>query len=171
MFCTNCGNSLEQETRFCPKCGTPQRAKAPAAPQYGFPAQAMPPVTAISAPGAGAGKSGKTALWAGAAVLVLGLVGGTGYWGWTNKVAGDEVARKLAADDQALRAAADDTKRKLAEAQQQRADAERVAEAAEITAAQALLDKHIAAEEALVQTGSKMPSGGQARIHTATGTR
>jgi hypothetical protein len=45
--------------------------------------------------------------------------------------------------------------RQLADEEQRRVAAERVAEAAEITAAQALLDKHIAVEEAEAQARAR----------------
>ena len=67
--------------------------------------------------------------------LVLATVGGVGYWGWSNKVARDEAVQKLSGDQAARKIAA----------------AENAAEAAEIKAAQALLAKHIAAEEAEAQ--------------------
>jgi hypothetical protein len=35
-------------------------------------------------------------VWAGASALTVVLLGGVGYWGWINKLANDETARKLA---------------------------------------------------------------------------
>jgi predicted nucleic acid-binding Zn-ribbon protein len=63
------------------------------------------------------------------------LVGGVGYWGWSRT------------DDHVVRQLADEEQRRVA--------AEKVAEAAEITAAQALLDKHIAVEEAEAQARAR----------------
>lgn len=80
-------------------------------------------------------RAGKRALWAGAVALVLAMVGGVGYWGWNNKVASDGVIHKMA-NDEASRKVAD-------------------AEAAEIKAAQVLLEKHIAAEEAQAQVNAQ----------------
>jgi len=51
-------------------------------------------------------------------------------WGWSNKGSDDELVRRLADEEQ------------------RRVASEKAAETAEFTAAQALLDKHIAVEEA-----------------------
>ncbi len=32
MYCSNCGNTLQEGTNFCPKCGTPSAASRPAQP-------------------------------------------------------------------------------------------------------------------------------------------
>jgi hypothetical protein len=89
----------------------------------------------------------------------LAAVGGVGYWGWSNKVAGDEAVRKLASDEQARVVAAEDTARRFVEEEQRRVAAEKLAEAAGITAAQALLDKHIAAEEVQAQANAQTAPG------------
>lgn len=128
----------------------------------------MPPIyastdrasPAMAAPGSGPSapaRGGKGAIWAGVAALVVAIVGGVGYWGYGNKVAGDEAVRKLASDEQARVVAAEDAARKLAEEEQRRVAAEKIAAAAEVTAAQALLDKHIAAEEAQAQANAAAP--------------
>jgi hypothetical protein len=100
---------------------------------------------------------GKGAVWGGVAALVLAVVGGVGYWGWTNKVAGEEATRQLAADEVARKQAADDVAQRLAVEEQRRVAAEQAATIAEVAAAQALLDRHIAAEEAQAQLTAKAP--------------
>lgn len=164
MFCTNCGKPVEAATKFCPHCGAhqvaemppqPQPTAPPLPPQQGF-AQAFPasPPGSTASSSARAGTS-RTGLWAGAAALVLAAVGAVGYWGWSNKVAGEEAAQKVMVEEQARKSASEDATRRLAEAEQQRLAAEKAAEAAEITAARALLDKHIAAEEAQAQANQQ----------------
>ena len=86
-------------------------------------------------------------MWAGAAALVVASVGGVGYWGWNNKEASSE-----------------DGARKLADAEQRRIAAERTAEAAKITVAQGLLDKHIAAEEAQAEAAARSRSSGSTTL-------
>lgn len=167
MFCTNCGKSLEPETRFCPGCGTAQSPQPRARPSS---RAAASPVTAMSAPDGG-GKGGRAAVWAGAAVLALGLAGGAGYWSWSGKTSNQEAVPKPAAQEQAGKAAAEDAKSRAAEAEKQRATAEKAAEAAEIARAEALLDRHIAAEEAQALAGGKTRPAGQANSKTVAGTR
>jgi len=169
MFCTNCGKAVEPDTRFCPHCGTQQAAETPP-PQPPPPAASRAPVAAASPPvmaapvqaSAGPSRGGKPALWAGVGALVLAAVGGAGYWGWSNKVAGDEAAQKLVLEEAA---------RKLADEEQRRLAAEKIADAAEITAAQAMLDKHIAAEEAEAQARAQAAPAGQAPSKAATARR
>jgi uncharacterized protein HemX len=157
MFCTHCGKHLEPEVRFCPDCGTPQGAQpSPAQRRTHTPAPAASAIAATPAQGAFAGKGGKAALWGGAILLILGLVGGGAYWGWSSKVPSEESTRELVADEQARKTAADEAARNLAETRQQQAAAEKAAESAEIAAAHALLDKHIAAEEALALANSQL---------------
>ena len=81
-------------------------------------------------------------MWAGVAALVVALVGGVGYWGWSNQVASEDNARKLA------------------DVEQRRIAAERTAEATEIAAAKELLDKHIAAEEAQAEAAARSRGSG-----------
>lgn len=137
MFCTNCGKLIEPESNFCPDCGARQLAGPPLSQSMpvGAPAPAAPamtvPVTAVSA----SSPAARPALWAGAAALVVAVVGSVGYWGWSRT------------DDPVVRQLADEEQRRVA--------AERVAEAAEITAARALLDKHIAVEEAEAQARAR----------------
>jgi hypothetical protein len=163
MFCTNCGKSIEPDTRFCPHCGTRQASVfappameglAAAAPAAALASTSGPavsrPVPVAPAPSGGV----KPAVWAGAVALVLSLVGGVGYWGWSNKVAGEQAAQKVAQEEQARKAALDEATRKLDDEAQRRVAAEKSAEVAEITAAQAMLDRHIAAEEAQAQAAA-----------------
>ena len=147
MFCTNCGKSLAPATKFCPHCGECQSdaAVAPGRPSMS---------TAAPASSIPSASRGKPALWAGAAALVLATVGGAGYWGWSNKIAREEALGKIAADEVARKTAADDAAHKLADAEQARITAEKATATAEILAAQALLDKHIAAEEAQAQAAA-----------------
>lgn len=167
MFCSNCGKSIQPGTKFCPHCGTLQATDASAQPSP------LPPVmlssavlngiepafgTSLAMPMAGiqsAGRGGTSALWAGVGALVLALVGGVGYWGWSNKVAGEETVRKLASDEAARKATEAESARRIADEKQRRLAAEKTAESAEIGTAQALLDKHIAAEEAQAQAGAQ----------------
>ena len=102
----------------------------------------------------------KAWMWAGTVVMIMSLVGGIGYWGWTNKLATDEAMRRLADEVQHRTAAEEDMRRAAAEAEKRRAVAEeakrRASEAealerAELAAAQAALDKHIAEEERLAK--------------------
>lgn len=169
MFCTNCGKAIKPDTKFCPHCGSGQTAEASPPPLAPAPAPlpeeaparvASPPAMAAHVPRSAAPSSGgKPALWAGGVAVVVALVGGVGYWGWSNKVAGDEAAQKLVLDEAARKAAADESARKLAEEEQRRLAAEKAAEAAEIIAAQAKLDQHIAAEEAAVQANVQAAQG------------
>lgn len=174
MFCTNCGKAVKPDTRFCPHCGSGQTAEVaspappPVVPPLPLPPEDLParvapsPAMAAPAPRAATPSSGsKPALWAGGVAVVVALVGGVGYWGWNNKVAGEEAAQKLVLDEAARKAAAEESARKLAEEEQRRQAAEKAAEAAEITAAQAMLDKHIAAEEAEAQANAQ--GAGKAR--------
>lgn len=101
------------------------------------------------------GRGGTSALWVGVGALVLALVGGVGYWGWSNKVSGEEAVRKLASDESVRKATEAESARKIADEEQRRLAAEKATEKAEIAAAQALLDKHIAAEEAQAQAGAQ----------------
>jgi uncharacterized protein HemX len=169
MFCTSCGKSLDPETRFCPSCGTPQFSQPRSAPQAGAAAPRSAPITA--SPDADAGKGSKAAVWAGVAALVLALAGGAGYWGWSSKVAGEGAAGKQAAEGQAGKAAAETAKSRVAESEQRRVSAEQSAETAEIAAAQALLDKHIAAEEAQALADGKRQTAAPAKTKTAAGTQ
>ncbi len=137
MFCTNCGKLIEPESKFCPDCGARQTAGPPLSQSMpvGPPAPAAAAMTVPAAAPSTSSPAGRPALWAGAAALVVALVGGVGYWGWSRT------------DDHVVRQLADEEQRRVA--------AEKVAEAAEITAAQALLDKHIAVEEAEAQARAR----------------
>lgn len=48
LFCSNCGNSLNEDVKFCPNCGTaiPEKEPAPAAPVYAPSAAPVYPVPA-----------------------------------------------------------------------------------------------------------------------------
>lgn len=169
MFCMNCGKAIKPDTKFCPHCGTLQVTESPpqssplpptmpssAAPKgiepvFGPPGAGPLPMAAIQPPGRG----GTSALWVGVGALVLALVGGVGYWGWSNKVSGEEAVRKLASDESVRKATEAESARKIADEEQRRLAAEKAAEKAEIATAQALLDKHIAAEEAQAQAGAQ----------------
>lgn len=146
MFCTNCGKTVEPDTKFCPKCGARQTEKPSSAapvPPTPPPAVAASPVMAVPQSRSPVpARTGKLAAWAAVVTLVVAILGGVGYWGWNNKVARDEAAQKLASDE---------ATRKIADAEQRRVAAEKAADAAEIKAAQLLLAKHIAAEEAEAQ--------------------
>ena len=132
MYCTNCGDAVEPNAAFCSKCGARQADQpSSAAPVPSAPAPAIPPSSNSSVPA----RAGRSAILVAVVALVLATVGGVGYWGWSNKVARDEAVQKLSGDQAARKIAA----------------AENAAEAAEIKAAQALLAKHIAAEEAEAQ--------------------
>lgn len=128
--------AIEPDKKFCPNCGANQTDEPPPMPPTYVSAVAASPAMAAPAAGSPApARAGKPALWASAVALVLAIVGGVGYWGWNNKVASDEVIHKMA-NDEASRKVAD-------------------AEAAEIKAAQVLLEKHIAAEEAQAQVNAQ----------------
>ena len=127
MFCTNCGKAVEPDTKFCPNCGANQMGESP--PSSPTPTIAAAPVTAPPVTGSAVPlRAGKPAVWAGIVALVLVIVGGLGYWGWNNKVGNDEAVRKRDLDEVVRKATDINT--------------------AEIKAAQILLEKHIAAEEA-----------------------
>jgi len=137
MFCTNCGKAIEAEVKFCPHCGAAQVPSAQSTAPTPSPTAATA-ATAATQSGPAAGSSGalparKPVLWAGAVALLVALASAAGYWGWSNKGSDDVVVRRLADEEQ------------------RRVAAEKAAETAEITAAQALLDKHIAVEEAQAQ--------------------
>jgi hypothetical protein len=160
----NCGKAIKPDTKFCPHCGTLQNAEAsssalppstPVAPIRIEPAFGTPPAMPFPATGSPpVAPLNKSVVWAGVGALVLALVGGVGYWGWSNKLAGEDVVRKLASDEEARKVAVADSARKLSEEEQRRLAAEKAVQAAEIAAAQAVLDKHIAAEEAQAQAGT-----------------
>lgn len=166
MFCTNCGKVIEPDIKFCPHCGTfqtpessvspspmPAATPAPATPPRFEPSFGTAPAMAMPTTAAPARAGGSQAvLWAGVGTLVLALAGGVGYWGWSNKVASEEAVRKLASDEQARKAVDTESARKIADEEQRRLVAQRAAESAQINAAQAALDRHIAAEEAQAQT-------------------
>ena len=93
-----------------------------------------------------AGARRKPLVWAGVATFIL-VLGGVGFWGWTNKAANDETARKLAeVSEVSQRRAAE-----AAAADARRVAAENMAERAEIAAAQAALNKRITDEENLAK--------------------
>jgi hypothetical protein len=171
MFCTNCGKSIELDTKFCPHCGARQVAESQRPSSSPVPPPGVPPIYASAAgsPSMAAPASvppvpvrgGNAAVWAVVVALVVAIAGGFGYWGWSNKVAGDEAVQKLASEDAARKVAAEDAARKFADEAQRRIAAEKTAEAAEFTAAQALLDKHIADEE--FQAQGNVQAGTSAR--------
>ena len=86
-------------------------------------------------------------MWAGVAALVVALVGGGGYWIWSNNEASSA-----------------DGARKLADSEERRIAAERTAEVAEIAAAQESLDKHIAAEEAQAEAAARSRGSGSTAL-------
>jgi hypothetical protein len=90
-------------------------------------------------------------VWAGASALTVVLLGGVGYWGWINKLANDETARRLAqlsevSQHRGAEAAAADARRAP----------EDMAERAQIAAAQAALNKQITEEENLAKARAGM---------------
>ena len=104
------------------------------------------------APAEPPGARHKLWVWAGASTLAVVLLGGVGYWGWTNKLANDETVRRLAALSEV-------NQRRAAEASNsgaRRATAEDAAEYAEIAAAQAALSKRIIEEENLAKAQAGM---------------
>ena len=136
MFCTNCGKAIVPDTKFCTHCGAHQTDES-TQPTMAVPASGLPKVS----------PSGSTrAMWAGVAALVMALVGGVGYWAWSNKGASEDGATKLA------------------DVEQRRIAAERTAEAAEIAAANELLDKHIAAEEAQAEAAARSRGSGSTTL-------
>ncbi|MBL0352832.1 MAG: zinc-ribbon domain-containing protein [Candidatus Dechloromonas phosphoritropha] len=128
MFCTNCGKTIAPDAKFCTHCGAHQTAE-PSQPTMAVPASGLPTASPSGS---------KRAMWTGAVALAVALVGGVGYWGWSNMEASNE-----------------DGARKLSDAEQRRIAAERTAEAAEIVVAHELLDKHIAAEEAQAEAAAR----------------
>lgn len=78
--------------------------------------------------------AGEPAISGGVGALVQALVGGVGYWGWSNKVTGDEAVRKLARDQEARQAGSNETDRKLVDEEQRRMVAEKAADVAEVAA-------------------------------------
>jgi len=139
MYCTNCGNAVAPNATFCSNCGARQADQpsfATPLPSALAPAVAAPPAPTMPAPSSLSvpARAGRSAIWVAVVALVLAAVGGVGYWGWNNKVARDEAVQKLAGDAAARKTVA-----------------EKAAEAAEIKTAQALLARHIAAEEAEAQ--------------------
>ncbi|SBT10260.1 conserved hypothetical protein [Candidatus Accumulibacter aalborgensis] len=168
MICTSCAKAIEADVKFCPHCGARQTAdlsspaaEQPTAPDPSEPSEQLAPIAQSDAPAVEASRgldvpsspppapppAGKRMASAGAIALVLALASGVGYWGW--RTTSEESARKLAVEEQ------------------RRVAAEKVAEAAEITAAQALLDKHIAEEEARAQ--ARAVAGVQGPSKSATG--
>jgi uncharacterized membrane protein YvbJ len=146
MFCTNCGKVVEAETKFCPKCGArqsddplPSASVQPSQAPASASAARPQPRAATPAPA----RRGKTAIWATIAALLVAIMGGVGYWGWSNKLARDEAVQKLTGDEAV---------RKLADEEQRRAAAGKTpTETTEIRAAQLALARHIATEEAEAQ--------------------
>ena len=136
MFCTNCGKAIKPDTKFCTHCGAHQTDE-PTQPTMAVPASGLPKASPSGS---------KRAKWAGVAALVVALVGGAGYWGWSNKGVSEDDARKLA------------------DIEQRRIAAERTAEAAEIAAAKELLDKHIAAEEAQAEAAARSRGSGSTAL-------
>lgn len=137
MFCTNCGKAVVPDTKFCTYCGAHQTVE-PSQPTTAVPASGLPKTTP---PGS------RRAMWAGAAALVVALVGGVGYWVWSDREASSA-----------------DSARKLADAEQRRMAAEKTAEAAEIAAAKESLDKHIAVEEARAEAAARSRGSGSATL-------
>lgn len=128
MFCANCGTAIEADSRFCSNCGAQRSGITPP------PASAAAPV-ARAPVGRPPSAIRHIAVWLAIAVPVLAIVGGVGYWGWTNKVARDQAVQELANSEAAAKAAA--------------------AEQSAIKAARAALARHIAAEEAEAQAKTR----------------
>jgi len=137
MFCTNCGKAIRPDTEFCTHCGAHQTVE-PSRPTTAVPASGVPKATS---PGS------RRTMWAGAAALVVALLGGAGYWVWSN-----------------WEASSADGARQLADAEQRRMAAEKTAEAAEIAAAKESLDKHIAVEEARAEATTRSRGSGSAAL-------
>ena len=140
MFCTDCGQELAAEAKFCSKCGSKTfRADAAAAPAVApvraaaaaptaSPAPAASPAAAIPAPR----KAMSAPAILGIVLVALLAVGGGGYWA----LVGSGQAKNESAESKAV-----------AEPSKEAAPA-RPSEREEIAAANAALDKRIAAEEA-----------------------
>lgn len=154
MHCSQCGKEIQRESSFCVHCGARQIAEPPAAqppiassvPTHSRAEQTFhaQPVAPSVTP---AGARRKPWMWGGVATLIIVLLGGVGFWGWTNKLASDETARKLAeVSEVSQRRAAE-----AAAADARRVAAEDLAERAEIAAAQAALNKRIIDEENLAK--------------------
>ena len=132
--------------KFCPHCGARQMAEPLPFQSTPSDAPAVPAAPAMTVPDSvpsASSRAGKPAVWAGAMALVVALVSGVGYWGWSRT------------DDQVVRRLADEEQRRVA--------AEKAAETAEITAAQALLDKHIAVEEGQAQANVRASAPAQTK--------
>ncbi len=158
MFCTNCGKPVAPETRFCTHCGTDQTALPAAAPPQPFhaqvassaaPAVAMHTPTPLPTAALSSGRGVTPAIWAVVGTLAVAILGGLGYWGWSNKVAGEETANKLTAVEEQRRLAAE----------QASAASNQAAEAQQILAAQAAMDKRIEVEEAQARANPQTQPG------------
>lgn len=109
----------------------------------------MPAPTPLPAAAPASSRGVTPAIWAVVGTLAVAILGGLGYWGWSNKVAGEETASKLAAVEEQRRLAAE----------QAGAASSKAAEAQEILAAQAALDKRIEDEEAQARANPQTQPG------------
>ncbi len=165
MFCMNCGKGIATAARFCPFCGARQPAES-AAPPTGSDSAAPPASTATLAGRATSQTPGrKTRLRVGVGVLVLAVAGGLGFAAWQYQGTGQAAAPGAPVPEpqpggitavQAAPPPVDEAPRRPASGA-----AVEAVEAREIATARALLDAHIAAEEALAranaQAGPKAP--------------
>lgn len=148
-LCANCGQAGDPATPFCPHCGARRTAPLaqPAASEP--PAAPVPPAAPAPAGSPAAAPRGRTALWAGGVVLLVGALGAAVYWGRGDPAADDAAARRLAVEEKRRQAA------------------EKAAEAAELRAAKALFERHIALEEAQAQARAATPPGRRAPLTPA----
>jgi hypothetical protein len=180
MNCKHCGFELPDTAKFCRSCGKPQgvgidqkvtapvsapAAPAPVAAPAAQAAPAPPPAASVAAPQpspaptpapalqvAASTPAAKSNLVAYLAVAIgfIASVGGTGYWGWTQRVLAEEqkniiakfqaeeAARKakIEAEEARVKKEAEDKARQEAEAEQARKEQEeRDAKVAETSAA------------------------------------
>lgn len=121
MHCIRCGKQLPPGAAFCAHCGAKQTGAGKAAKGTGN-------TVAVAAVAAG--------------VVIL---GGMGYWAWSQHAAKEEAAQKVSAQ---AAPASGTAPARATPASQPAASGEDAAERAEIVAAQAALAKHIMEEEA-----------------------
>ena len=168
--CIKCGDEVAVNAKFCRSCGANQN-EAPVNPAIEVPlpianvveakvpvAAALKPApspVAYSLPPVSSPKKPKITIYAVVGVLIAAIVGGGGYWGWTQKTAADEQAVQLAKQqaDEQKRKEDEDLQNKLKEAEEKgRKEAENKAiqEAAE-RAAQGKAQQENAARQTQAQ--------------------
>lgn len=78
LFCSNCGNSLNEDVKFCPNCGTaiPEKdpTPAPATPVYEAPVYEVPAVPVVSTKAKVLGYIGMGLAIGGLVLAVIGLI-------------------------------------------------------------------------------------------------